>query len=167
MPREYEPRASGLRNASGARLQTPAKQKAASDRLRYLSHYDALTRLPNRAFIRNKLGKALRTATDADHHSLAVLFLSIDFYSRINETLGPAMGDRLVRCVAKRLKDLLGGNDNVGYWGSDKFVLLLERPGDESQVLRIVQGIKKKVERSFFSFKQEFFLTSTFFYKRK
>ncbi len=161
MSRHHHPRDTSFPGLSGARAQNVAKQKTTSDKLRYLSHYDALTRLPNRAFFRNKLGKALRTATDADHHDLAVLFLSIDFYSRINETLGPAMGDRLVRCVAKRLKDLLGGNDNVGYWGSDKFVLLLERPGDESQVLRIVQGIKKKVERSFFSFKQEFFLTSS------
>src|SRR5882724_12989921 len=125
MPREYEPRASRLRNASGARLQTPAKQKAASDRLRFLSHYDALTTLPNRAFFRNKLAKALRTAAEQDHTG-AVLFLSLDPYPRINETLGPAMGDRMVRCVAKRIKELMGGNDAVGYWGSDKFVFLLE-----------------------------------------
>jgi len=160
MFREYEPRTARLRKASGARQQTATKQKTTSDRLRYLSHYDALTTLPNRAFFRNKLGKAIRAAKESDH-TLAVLFLSLDPYSRINETLGPAMGDRLVRCVAKRLKDITGRNDAVGYWGGDKFVLLLERPGDESQVVKIVQGIKKRIERSFFSFKQEFFLTSS------
>src|SRR5713101_8221326 len=133
MTREYEPRASRLRKASAR--QTTTKEKATSDRLRYLSHYDALTRLPNRAFFRNKLGKALKTATEHDQ-TAAVLFLSLDPYPRINDTLGPAMGDRLVRCVAKRIKDLMVGNNGVGYWGSDKFVFLLERSGDESQVVK-------------------------------
>lgn len=160
MTREYEPRAPGLRNASGTRQPTTAKQKTTSDRLRYLSNYDALTTLPNRAFFRNKLAKALKTAASHDQ-TLAVLFLSLDPYPRINETLGPAMGDRLIRCVSKRIKELTLTNDVAGYWGSDKFVFLLERPGDESQVVKIVQEIKKRIERSFFSFRQEFFLTSS------
>jgi EAL domain-containing protein (putative c-di-GMP-specific phosphodiesterase class I) len=71
------------------------------------------------------------------------------------------MGDRLVRCVAKRIRDLMEGIDAVGYWESNRFVFLLERASDEAQVLKIVQAIKKRIERSFFSFKQEFFLTSS------
>jgi diguanylate cyclase (GGDEF)-like protein len=160
MFRQHEPRSPGLGKTSGAREQTPAKQKATSERVRYLSHYDALTTLPNRAFFRNKLGKALKTATEHDQ-AVAVLFLSLDPYPGINGTLGPAMGDRLVRCVARRIKDLVIGDLEAGYWGSDKFVFFLERPGDESQVVKIVQGIKKRIERRFFFFKQEFFLTSS------
>jgi diguanylate cyclase (GGDEF)-like protein len=159
MTREYEPRTAGLRKPSGAQQLTTIRRERTSDRLRYLSHYDSLTTLPNRSFFRNKLAKAIG-ASEESNHTLAVVFLSLDQYSRINETLGPAMGDRLVRCVAKRLKDIIGGNDVVGYWG-DKFVLLLEGPGDESQMVEIVRGIKKRIERSFFSFKQEFFLTSS------
>ena len=159
MSREY--RAGGIRShqASGAGQEKFTGQKNA-DRLRYLSHYDPFTGLPNRTFFRNNLRSALKTAA-RNNHTVAVLFLALDPYAGINETLGPAMGERLVRCVAKRVKDLLLASDAVGYWGSDKFVLLLERPGDEVEVVEIVQGIKKKIERSFFSFKQEFFLTSS------
>jgi len=92
MSRQHEPRSQSLRKISGVRQRTATKQKATSDRLRYLSHHDALTTLPNRAFFRNKLGKALRTAAEHDH-TVAVLFLSLDPYARINDTLGPAMGE--------------------------------------------------------------------------
>lgn len=160
MSREYELGTAKLRKPSGAGQQTPATKKKTTERLRYLSHYDALTTLPNRAFFRNKLGKALKVAQHSDH-SLAVLFLSLDPYSRVNETLGPSMGDRMVRCVAKRLKEITEVSGSVGYWGSDKFVLFLESPGNESQLLEIVHSIKKRIERRFFSFKQEFFLTSS------
>ena len=160
MTREYEPRGPELQKAFGARQPSTTKQKTTSDRLRYLSRYDPLTTLPNRSFLRNKLAKAVRTAAIHDQ-TVAVLFLSLDPYSRINETLGPAMGDRLVRCVAKRIKELMIGNHAAGYWGGDKFVFLLEHPGDESQLIKKVQSIKKRIERRFFSFKQEFFLTSS------
>ena len=159
MSHKYHPRP-GLLKAVRAGQKANAKQKKTNDKLRYLSHYDALTGLPNRAFFRSKLGKALRAA-QASEHFLAVLFLSLDPYSKINETLGPAMGDRLVRCVARRLKELVGPNDAVGYWGSGEFVLLLEQAGDEAQIAKIVAGLKKKIERRFFSFKREFYLTSS------
>ena len=150
----------GLLKAARANQKARAKQKKATDKVRYLSRYDALTALPNRAFFRSKLGKALRDAPGSDQ-SLAVLFLSLDPYSKINETLGPAMGDRLVRCVARRLREVVGKSDAVGYWGSGEFVLLLEQAGDEAQVVEIVAAVKKKIERRFFSFKQEFYLTSS------
>lgn len=161
MSRAYQPLTAGLLKESEVNEQTTtAKRKRATERLRYLSHYDALTTLPNRSFFRQRVEKALSNA-QYYNHTLAVLFLSLDPYQRINETLGPAMGDRLVRCIAKRLKNIMGKNDAVGYWGSDEFVLLLEHPDDELQVAKTVQSLKKKIERRFFSYKQEFFLTSS------
>lgn len=159
MSDKYHPR-TGLPKAGRPAPPADAKQQNTNDKLRYLSRYDALTALPNRAFFRSKLGKALRTAPASDHFP-AVLFLSLDPYGKINEALGPAMGDRLVRCVARRLREIVGCHDAVGYWGNGEFVLLLEQPGDETQVAKIVANLKKKIERRFFSFKQEFYLTSS------
>jgi diguanylate cyclase (GGDEF)-like protein len=102
----------------------------------------------------------LKVAAKNDQ-SLAVFFLSLDPYARINHTLGPAMGDRLVRCVARRVKGVRPANAAVGYWGSDRFVLLLEDFADEAQIVEFAKDIKKRIERSFFSYKQEFFLTSS------
>jgi len=158
MSREYQSAARFLK-PSKTRQQS-AERKRTSQKLKYLSHYDALTTLPNRVFLRNKLEKALKNA-EYSHHTLAVVFLSLDPYQRINETLGPAMGDRLVRCVAKRLKETVSGNNAVGYWGNGEFVLLLEYAGDEEQVVEAVQNIKKKIERRFLSFGQEFSLSSS------
>jgi diguanylate cyclase (GGDEF)-like protein len=160
MTPEYDLNCPGLQKLTPAWQQTLAKQKTTSDRVKFLSHYDALTTLPNRRFFRNILEKALKNA-QCNGHALAVVFFSLDPYSRINETLGPAISDRLVRCVAKRLKVTMGGSDAVGYWGSDTFALLLEGVGDRAQVVEIVNGIKQRMERRFFSQKQEFFLTSS------
>jgi len=166
MSREYQTSAARVLRPSGKKQQSGVKRKRATEKLKYLSHlqylshFDALTTLPNRVFLRSMLGKALRTA-EYSNHTLAVVFLSLNPYQRINETLGPAMGDRLVRCVTKRLKESLLGNNAVGYWGSGEFVLFLENAGDEAQVVRLVQGIKKKIERRFLSFGQEFSLTSS------
>ncbi|MBC8030603.1 MAG: bifunctional diguanylate cyclase/phosphodiesterase [Pyrinomonadaceae bacterium] len=160
MPRVYTSPAAQISNAPGVRPQTKSERQRTTQKLRYLSHYDALTNLPNRASVRSRLRKALKHA-ECLSARLAVVFLSLDPYQRINETLGPAMGDRLVRCVAKRLKETIGANHVVGYWGSGEFVLLLEYSGEESDVLEIAQAIKKRIERRFFSFGQEFFLTSS------
>jgi len=146
--------------ASGAIQKNDLERKRATQKLKFLSNYDALTTLPNRVFLRNRLAKTLKTAQQTNRE-VAVLFISLDPYQRINETLGPAMGDRLVRCVAKRLRDSFGELHTIGYWGNAEFVLLLEFSGDEAEVIDVVQKTKKIIERRFLSFGQEFFLTSS------
>ena len=145
---------------SEATHKSDVERKRTTQKLKFLSNYDALTTLPNRVFLRNKLAKAIKAAQQANRE-VAVLFISLDPYQRINETLGPAMGDRLVRCVAKRLRDSLGTKHTIGYWGNAEFVLLLEYQGEESEVLEVVQKVKNVIQRRFLSFGQEFFLTSS------
>ncbi len=89
-----------------------------------LAHHDSLTRLPNRALFRDRLGQALEQARRTNK-ALAVLFLDLDRFKTINDTLGHPVGDLLLECVAKRLKAAVRASDTVARVGGDEFTLLL------------------------------------------
>ena len=99
--------------------------KAAQRQIRHLAHHDALTDLPNRASLRFCIEQALERAGGAGGR-VAVLFLDLDYFKEVNDRLGHAMGDRLLRDVAARLQRLLRHEDTVGRLGGDEFLILLE-----------------------------------------
>ena len=109
MSREYQPSVPRLHKPSATMQKGEAERKRTTERLKYLSNYDALTTLPNRVFLRSMLEKAVKTA-EYSNHTLAVVFLSLDPYQRINETLGPAMGDRLVSLRRQATERIHGDN---------------------------------------------------------
>ncbi len=119
-----------------------SEKKALSERLAYLSHYDPLTGLPNRTLMREQIDDALIQARLASH-GLAVLSIDLDNLTFINDSLGHAAGDRLLREVALRLQTLLGKNDRLGSFGGDKFVLLaryLRRAQDSVALVERIQS---------------------------
>lgn len=89
-----------------------------------MAHHDTLTRLPNRALFQDRLGMALEQAR-RNNKALAVLFLDLDRFKTVNDTLGHAVGDLLLECVAKRLKAAVRASDTVARVGGDEFTLLL------------------------------------------
>ncbi|TAL20508.1 MAG: EAL domain-containing protein [Aquabacterium sp.] len=99
--------------------------KEAEQQLHHLAHFDALTELPNRMFIRSRLEHALESATRRQTR-VAVLVLDLDNFKRINDSLGHALGDSLLRAVAERLKSCQGATDTLGRLGGDEFVVMLE-----------------------------------------
>ncbi len=99
--------------------------KAAEQQIRHQAHHDSLTDLPNRASLKYRIGEAVARARK-DETRLAVLFLDLDYFKEVNDRLGHAVGDRLLREVAERLQRLLRHEDLVGRLGGDEFLILLE-----------------------------------------
>ena len=98
--------------------------KAVEERLDRLAHFDALTELPNRVFLLDRLGLACH-ATAAQKQGFALLFLDLDGFKNINDTLGHEAGDELLRVTAKRLRESIRSHDIAARIGGDEFTVLL------------------------------------------
>ncbi|MFI9651429.1 diguanylate cyclase domain-containing protein [Guyparkeria halopsychrophila] len=99
--------------------------KAAEQQIRHQAHHDSLTDLPNRASLKYRIGDAVARARNEETR-LAILFLDLDYFKEVNDRLGHAVGDRLLREVAQRLQRLLRHEDVVGRLGGDEFLILIE-----------------------------------------
>ena len=104
-----------------------------SERMAHLAHFDALTDLPNRPLLLERLSAALARARQGAHH-LAVLFIDVDRFKQINDTLGHIAGDEVLRQVAERLLSSMGGGDTVARLGGDEFVVLIPEVSDRAAV---------------------------------
>ncbi|MDP2883054.1 MAG: EAL domain-containing protein [Azonexus sp.] len=95
----------------------------AQQKLHHLAHHDALTGLPNRVLFDDRLTNAIEQAIRSDQRCL-LLFLDLDGFKVINDTLGHAVGDELLRAVSERLKSVLRSSDTIARLGGDEFVIL-------------------------------------------
>ncbi|MBS0370536.1 MAG: EAL domain-containing protein [Proteobacteria bacterium] len=124
-----------------------SQQKQFEERITYLAYRDSLTDLPNRVLLRDRAEQAMAMA-HREKLPLALLFIDLDQFKRINDTLGHAVGDRLLREVAWRLSLAVRETDTVGRLGGDEFLILL--PGADAEAAEAVaQKILKSLPESF------------------
>ncbi len=108
------------------------------------ANHDALTGLPNRRLLQDRLGQAL-TRCDRGDHVLAVCYLDLDEFKPINDTLGHDAGDDVLRIIAARLSKVLRGGDTVIRLGGDEFVLLLGDLDNEESAVQLLNRLLKDV----------------------
>ena len=127
-----------LRADLDARTQT-------EDRLRHSTLHDALTGLPNRTLFMERLSHAIARSKRRKEYLFAVLFLDLDRFKVVNDSLGHQVGDELLVAVAKRLQLCLRTEDTVARLGGDEFAVLLENIGDISDAGRIAERIQEEL----------------------
>lgn len=121
-------------------LQDVTERQLTEARIRYQASHDLLTNLPNRMMFSDRLSDALFQATQ-NRSLLAVMFLDLDRFKLINDSLGHAAGDQLLQEVAQRLKDCLRESDMVARWAGDEFTLLLTNLYGIEDATKIAQKI--------------------------
>ena len=124
------------------------ERKAAEQRILYHATHDHLTSLPNRSEFNGKLAGILEKAKQFDE-SLAVVFLDLDRFKVINDSLGHPVGDALLIAVARRLRQRLRSADVVARLGGDEFVFLLPGIGDRKNAIAAVQKILDAMQSPF------------------
>ena len=121
---------------------SPIKQ--VEERLSHLAHHDVLTSLPNRLAFQANLEQALERAK-RHRHRLALLFLDLDRFKLINDTLGHAAGDRLLQVIAERLKSSVRAEDLAARLGGDEFTIILEEIAHPEDAALLAQKIIRTV----------------------
>ncbi|WP_319784333.1 EAL domain-containing protein [Oceanisphaera sp. IT1-181] len=114
------------------------------DQIRKLAYYDALTQLPNRRLLEDRLDHALRHA-HRQQQRLAVLFIDLDHFKQVNDSLGHAAGDELLLEVSKRMAARLREDDTLARLGGDEFIVLLPDLTDANEVTIIARRLLEAV----------------------
>lgn len=122
--------------------------KLAEAKIHHQTLHDLLTDLPNRALFNKRLEIALAQASKNDE-KLAVCFLDLDRFKTINDTLGHAVGDKLLQSVAQRLTQCLRDEDIIARWGGDEFTILLPRIRDAKDITGIQERILNALKPGF------------------
>ncbi len=126
-----------------------SSRKAAEERLIHDAFHDVLTGLPNRALFMNLLEHAINRLRRDTKHRFAVLFMDVDRFKVVNDSLGHMLGDQLLIAMARRVQQCVRPGDTVARLGGDEFTVLLEDIVDVNDTLRIAERIQSEVTLPF------------------
>ena len=124
------------------------ERKAAELRITHMAQHDPLTGLPNRALFADRLQHAIAQAR-REQSRLALMYLDLDRFKPVNDTLGHAVGDLLLQAAASRMLECVRESDTVGRIGGDEFIVLLPTVKDEQDVLLVAEKIRLALDEPF------------------
>jgi len=125
------------------------ERKRAKEQLHERAFYDALTGLPNRALFMDRLSHTVERAKRHSNYRFAVLFLDLDRFKLVNDSLGHLVGDLLLVAIARRLEGCLRAEDTVARLGGDEFTMLLENIEDVTHATRVAERIHQALKPPF------------------
>ncbi|MDP1530849.1 MAG: EAL domain-containing protein [Rhodoferax sp.] len=134
------------------------ERKHAEERITYLAYYDDLTGLPNRMLFKDRLSQAFIEANRKER-LVGVMFMDIDHFKDVNDTLGHEVGNVLLQAVAGRLQGCLRPGDTVARFGGDEFAVVLADVGHVDDVVRVAQHVADGFKEPFDILGQELFVT--------
>ena len=124
------------------------ERKRSQEILQYHAFHDLLTELPNRILFNKYLATALANAK-RDCHLMALLFLDLDRFKNINDTLGHAVGDELLQAFAKRIETCLRAGETLARWGGDEFIILLPHISEVRDAAKLGERILDSLKQPF------------------
>ncbi|NCO66726.1 MAG: hypothetical protein AUK32_09985 [Candidatus Aquicultor secundus] len=136
------------------------ERKIAEETIKYMAYYDSLTGLPNRTLFNDRLSAALGHA-HRNNERLAVLFIDLDNFKIINDTLGHAVGDELLQAVAERLKKCVRIEDTIARLGGDEFVIMSSRVDNPEHAAALAKRLLETIRPPFNLEERDFHITTS------
>ncbi|MDX9715011.1 MAG: EAL domain-containing protein [Dissulfurispiraceae bacterium] len=136
------------------------QRKQMEETIRYQAYHDPLTGLPNRLLFNDRLTLAIANA-HRNNQLLAVLFLDLDYFKTINDTLGHSVGDQLLREVAGLIKERVREGDTVSRMGGDEYTILLNNISDPDDATRIAKEILAAIDRRWDICEHSFYVSAS------
>ncbi len=159
-PRRPTPADLALLDVASGLATVAIEQRQLTDRLAHQAHHDALTGLPNRVLFEDRLAMAIAHA-HRQQKQLAVLFLDLDQFKVINDSLGHALGDKLLQAVAQRLQESMREGDTVARQGGDEFILLLPFIPSAVDAAKVARKVLESLRQPFRVEGHDLYLTTS------
>lgn len=131
------------------------------EKLNFLAFFDSLTELPNRKMIFDRLELLIRLAK-TDHKKFSLIFIDLDNFKKVNDSLGHHAGDTLLKTVVQRLKFVVHPEDLLGRLGGDEFALIVQRQLKEEELLSYLEGVRAALMDAFVIQESKFSISASF-----
>ena len=159
-PRTWPDEQINLLKVLGNMLADAKLKVEAEKEIKYLAYYDSMTGLPNRKLFKDRLTSAVLSAERTDRR-LGVVFLDLDSFKAVNDTLGHERGDEMLRVITSKLKKAVRQSDTVARFGGDEFLLLINNLVRENDIVKVMESIMEIFSRPFILKGREFYITAS------